>query len=243
MTKKYKQSVLINNDSKKQLLNYFLKHKFFKDYDEIKNENDNEITLVYSSCLLSLKFCQITQNFFIFLHFSKSDKSASLFKIHILRFFKKLKKYSKVFLLTTDTLVGLGTFLKNPNLKQIYLLKKRPLIKKIIILIGKIEQLNSFISKENYQKYQKEFQQHWPGSTTLIIEKQGFRIPNNLAIQELLIKEGPAFVTSANISNEKNLTLEQARKKFFCIFNVYNLTIGNGIASKIIDLDNNKILR
>lgn len=103
-----------------------MKHKFFKDYDEIKNENDNEITLVYSSCLLSLKFCQITQNFFIFLHFSKSDKSASLFKIHILRFLKT--KNTVKFLLTTDTLVGLGTFLKNPNLKQIYLLK-RPLIK------------------------------------------------------------------------------------------------------------------
>lgn len=109
----------------KQLLNYFLKHKFFKDYDEIKNENDNEITLVYSSCLLSLKFCQITQNFFIFLHFLNQIKVLVCLK-YILRFLKT--KNTVKFLLTTDTLVGLGTFLKNPNLKQIYLLK-RPLIK------------------------------------------------------------------------------------------------------------------
>ncbi|QJB70958.1 Sua5/YciO/YrdC/YwlC family protein [Mycoplasma sp. 1654_15] len=239
---KFKYKVLTNEDSKKQLINYFFKHRIFNKYIN-KDEEKEGIKVFYSSFFLYLKFEDKKQFFLIFLHFQRNTKEVSIVKKHISRFFKKVKKYSKLFLLTTDTLVGLGTFVNKPDLKTIYLLKRRPLDKKIIILIGKVNQLKTFISQKNFEKYQQDFDKYWPGSTSLIIEKQGFRIPNNTDVQNLLLQKGPAFVSSANISNQNNLTLEEATKKFTCILNVYNLTVGNGTASTIIDLKTKKVLR
>ncbi|SYV97809.1 tRNA(ANN) t(6)A37 threonylcarbamoyladenosine modification protein, partial [Mycoplasmopsis edwardii] len=54
------------------------------------------------------------------------------------------EKYSNLFVSTTDTVVGIGGKVSNQTLKEIYEIKKRPLDKKIIILVSSYEQLKQF---------------------------------------------------------------------------------------------------
>ncbi|MGL5590827.1 MAG: Sua5/YciO/YrdC/YwlC family protein [Metamycoplasmataceae bacterium] len=151
-------------------------------------------------------------------------------------------KKDEIFITTTDTLIGIGSKINDQNLKWIYELKKRPLNKKIVIAIGSIDQLKDLETlDENALKY---IAKYWPGPTTLVINNNAYRMPNNSQLLELINKEGPFFLTSANISGEKNCeTLEEAKKMFPTINKVYNFGYGTNVASSIIDVATGRKLR
>ncbi|UWD34330.1 Sua5/YciO/YrdC/YwlC family protein [Mesomycoplasma molare] len=152
-----------------------------------------------------------------------------------------LKKYDDLFITTTDTLVGIGIPVKCNKIELLYEIKKRNLEKKIIILVSSINQARQF--EEWNQQAEELAKKYWPGNTTLIVNEQGFRMPNQKGLLNLLEKEGPCWVTSANISGEKSLDLEEAKKKFFMIKKVYNFGVGSNIPSKIIRVETLEELR
>ncbi len=49
--------------------------------------------------------------------------------------------FEDIFICTTDTVTGIGGPVNENTLKCIYYLKNRPISKKIIILVGSIEQV------------------------------------------------------------------------------------------------------
>ncbi|MGL5732503.1 MAG: Sua5/YciO/YrdC/YwlC family protein [Metamycoplasmataceae bacterium] len=151
-------------------------------------------------------------------------------------------KKDEIFITTTDTLIGIGSKINDQNLIKIYELKKRPIDKKIIIVIGSIDQLKKLEKlDENALEY---INKYWPGPTTLIINDNAYRMPNNMELLNFIIKEGPFFLTSANISGERNCeTLEEAKKMFPTINKVYNFGYGTNVASSIIDVANGRKLR
>ncbi|MBN3534925.1 L-threonylcarbamoyladenylate synthase [Mycoplasma procyoni] len=151
------------------------------------------------------------------------------------------KKYSDVFLTTTDTVVGIGVPVKANKLELLYELKNRDLSKKIIILVGSIEQAREF--KEWNSKADEFAQKYWPGQVSLIVNNQGFRMPNQKGLLELLEKIGPCFVTSANLSGQAPLSIEEAQKVFSKVKKVYNFGVGTGTPSKIIRIEDEKELR
>ncbi|MXR06073.1 hypothetical protein DR094_01315 [Mycoplasma flocculare] len=155
----------------------------------------------------------------------------------------EIEKYSKLFLCTTDTVPGIGSFYENLDFMALFAIKNRDFSKKIVTLVANLGQIKPLITKKNYQKLKKISKNFWPGATTLIIEGQSFRIPNQLPLLEILKKNGPAFVTSANISNQKLLNFVAARKKFWQICKIFNFQEGSGKPSKIYDIDTKKWIR
>lgn len=151
-------------------------------------------------------------------------------------------KINEIFITTTDTLIGIGSKLNNENLEIIYKLKKRPIDKKIVIVVASINQLKEIeYIDENAMRYIHEF---WPGSTTLIINKQAYRMPNQKKLLKLIKEEGPFYLTSANLSGQKVCeSIEEAKKIFPLINKVYNFGNGTNIASTIIDVDTGRKLR
>ncbi|MGL5205358.1 MAG: L-threonylcarbamoyladenylate synthase [Metamycoplasmataceae bacterium] len=151
-------------------------------------------------------------------------------------------KKDEIFITTTDTLIGIGSKINDQNLKRIYELKRRPIDKKIVIVVGSINQLEKLEKlDENSLRY---INKYWPGSTTLIINNKAYRMPNNYQLLDLIKKEGPFFLTSANISGEKECqTLEEVKKMFPTINKVYNFGYGTNVASSIIDVATGRKLR
>ncbi|MGX9340443.1 L-threonylcarbamoyladenylate synthase [Mycoplasma sp. 4044] len=151
-------------------------------------------------------------------------------------------KYDDVFVTTTDTVLGLGVRLKDNNLDLLYELKQRDLTKKIIILVADIEQAKQIV--EWNQKAEQVAEKYWPGAVSLIVKGQGFRMPNQPKLLEFLRKNGPCYVTSCNISNQQVAkNLEEAKKIFPQLTKFYDFGELSGQPSKIIDLDNGKIIR
>lgn len=106
-------------------------------------------------------------------------------------------KDNKVIGLYTDTVMGIGCFYE--NIDNLYQLKKRDKNKKIIALIYSVEQIPNLD-----EKIKNKIIKYWPGPVTFIYNDQGYRIPNNKKLLKLLEKiKKPLFVTSANISGEK----------------------------------------
>lgn len=151
-------------------------------------------------------------------------------------------KENEIFITTTDTLIGIGSKINEKNLNEIYRLKKRSRDKKIVIILGSIKQLKEM--EEIDEETLKEINKFWPGPTTFIINDKSYRIPNKKELISFAIKEGPFYLTSANISGEKTCkTIEEAQNIFPTINKVYNFGYGNNIASSIIDLKSGKKLR
>ncbi|WP_313770888.1 Sua5/YciO/YrdC/YwlC family protein [Mycoplasmopsis felis] len=75
----------------------------------------------------------------------------------------------------------------NPKtLELIYELKNRPLDKKIIILVGSMEQVQKF--SEWNEEANSLALKLWPEPHTIIVNNQGFRTPNSRLLLEFLIK-------------------------------------------------------
>ncbi|TPE57578.1 Sua5/YciO/YrdC/YwlC family protein [[Mycoplasma] falconis] len=151
-------------------------------------------------------------------------------------------KYNKLFISTTDTVLGIGGPVNDEVKDLIYEIKGRDRAKKLIILVGSIKQAKEF-SQWNSQAehYAKEF---WPGATTLVVNDQGFRMPNQPKLIDYLLKNGPVYMSSCNLSNGPICrTLDNAKALFPEVVNVYNFGEMSQQPSQIIKVETGEILR
>ncbi|WP_322902293.1 L-threonylcarbamoyladenylate synthase [Mycoplasmopsis felis] len=149
-------------------------------------------------------------------------------------------KYSELFICSTDTVTGIGGPVDPKTLELIYELKNRPLDKKIIILVGSMEQVQKF--SEWNEEANSLALKLWPGAHTIIVNNQGFRMPNSRLLLEFLIKNGPMYVSSANKSGYPPINLDQAHQIFPEILNIYDFGKGSNKPSIIHNLDTGEII-
>ena len=152
------------------------------------------------------------------------------------------KKYSELIISTTDTVLGIGGKVNEKIRKLIYEIKGRDENKKLIILVSSIKQARKFpewnIQAEQYAK------KYWPGATTLIVNNQGFRMPNQKKLLEYLEQNGPIYMSSCNLSNAPVCkTIEDAKLIFPEIKNIYNFGKMSQQPSQIIRVEDGEILR
>ena len=152
------------------------------------------------------------------------------------------KKYSELIISTTDTVLGLGGKVNEKIKKLIYEIKGRDENKKLIILVSSIKQARMFpewnIQAEQYAK------KYWPGATTLVVNNQGFRMPNQKKLLEYLEQNGPIYMSSCNLSNAPVCkTIEDAKLIFPEIKNIYNFGKMSQQPSQIIRVEDGEILR
>ncbi|MDJ1645759.1 Sua5/YciO/YrdC/YwlC family protein [Mycoplasma phocimorsus] len=145
--------------------------------------------------------------------------------------------WEKLWLVETDTVCGIGCFFNDCNLDDLYAAKNRNKEKKIMILVGSIQQAESF--KQWNKQASKWAKINWPGAHSIIVNNQGFRMPNSEKLCNFLLKNGPMYLTSANISGEPTLSLKQAKKVFKNISNFVKIEPENitNNPSSIYDLN------
>ncbi|VEU70245.1 Sua5/YciO/YrdC/YwlC family protein [Mycoplasmopsis glycophila] len=149
--------------------------------------------------------------------------------------------FEEIIICTTDTVLGIGGPVKKETLDTIYFLKKRPHSKKIMILVGSIEQARSF--KEWNLEADELAKKVWPGSNSIIVNDQGFRMPDQKLLIDYLLVNGPLYMTSCNLSGEKPLELEMAKKVFPNVSHFYNFGKMSNVPSKIYNLDTNEVIK
>lgn len=152
------------------------------------------------------------------------------------------KKYNELIISTTDTVLGIGGKVNEKIKKLIYEIKGRDENKKLIILVSSIKQARMFpewnIQAEQYAK------KYWPGATTLVVNNQGFRMPNQKKLVEYLEQNGPIYMSSCNLSNAPVCkTIEDAKLIFPEIKNIYNFGKMTQQPSQIIRVEDGEILR
>lgn len=152
------------------------------------------------------------------------------------------KKYNELIISTTDTVLGIGGKVNQKIKKLIYEIKGRDENKKLIILVSSIKQARMFpewnIQAEQYAK------KYWPGATTLVVNNQGFRMPNQKKLLEYLEQNGPIYMSSCNLSNAPVCkTIEDAKLIFPEIKNIYNFGKMSQQPSQIIRVEDGEILR
>lgn len=152
------------------------------------------------------------------------------------------KKYNELIISTTDTVLGIGGKVNEKIKKLIYEIKGRDENKKLIILVSSIKQARMFpewnIQAEQYAK------KYWPGATTLVVNNQGFRMPNQKKLLEYLDQNGPIYMSSCNLSNAPVCkTIEDAKLIFPEIKNIYNFGKMTQQPSQIIRVEDGEILR
>lgn len=121
----------------------------------------------------------------------------------------------------TETVYGLAGSLKHPEaVDEIFSLKGRPSNNPLIIHVGDVDQIASFVSifPEGFQQLATAF---WPGPMTLVLPlKEGtvpgkvranlptaaFRIPSHPLALRLLAVSGPLVMPSANLSGSPSAT-------------------------------------
>ncbi|TPR54275.1 L-threonylcarbamoyladenylate synthase [Metamycoplasma neophronis] len=151
-------------------------------------------------------------------------------------------KYNKLFISTTDTVIGIGGPVNEEVKNLIYDIKGRDRNKKLIILVSSIKQARKFPEwNSQAEAYAKNY---WPGAVTLVVNDQGFRMPNQKGLLEYLETNGPAYMSSCNLSNAPVCkTIENAKQLFPEIDNVYNFGEMSQQPSKIIRVEDGEILR
>lgn len=152
------------------------------------------------------------------------------------------KKYNELIISTTDTVLGIGGKVNEKIKKLIYEIKGRDENKKLIILVSSIKQARMFpewnIQAEQYAN------KYWPGATTLVVNNQGFRMPNQKKLLEYLEQNGPIYMSSCNLSNAPVCkTIEDAKLIFPEIKNIYNFGKMTQQPSQIIRVEDGEILR
>ncbi len=152
------------------------------------------------------------------------------------------EKYNDLIISTTDTVLGIGGKVNEKIKELIYEIKGRDKNKKLIILVSSIKQARMFpewnIQAEQYAK------KYWPGATTLVVNNQGFRMPNQKKLLEYLEQNGPIYMSSCNLSNAPVCkTIEDAKLIFPEIKNIYNFGKMTQQPSQIIRVEDGEILR
>ena len=152
----------------------------------------------------------------------------------------------------TDTLYGLAADpFRQDALESIFLLKGRPQVKPLAILVASIEQAIGLAMFTD--KALDLADKHWPGALTLVVPRLeatpawlghqerktiGLRCPDHPVALELLEASGPLAVTSANVSDQAAAVSDgEARDLFGDAVSVYlRGEAPGGQASTIIDL-------
>ena len=125
----------------------------------------------------------------------------------------KLKNGSLA-LFPTDTLPALCSYPKYS--KKIWIIKKRPSIKPLILMGGCLDDLFEFVHPCAIEDGLRLAKIYWPGALTIVLPTKGnffknlninsnslgFRVPALKLARDLLMKTGPLATTSANISGE-----------------------------------------
>jgi tRNA threonylcarbamoyl adenosine modification protein (Sua5/YciO/YrdC/YwlC family) len=152
----------------------------------------------------------------------------------------------------TDTLYGLAADpYRQDALETIFVLKGRPQVKPLAILVASIEQaIDLAMFTDRALDLADE---HWPGALTLVVPRLsatpewlghrerrtiGLRCPDHPTALELLEASGPLAVTSANVSGQAAaLNDAEARALFGDAVAVYlGGEAPGGRASTIVDL-------
>lgn len=149
----------------------------------------------------------------------------------------------ELFLISTDTVAGIGGILTEQTKKSICIIKKNNTPKKFAILVADLEQAREFDEwNKSAEQYAKKY---WPGALTIALNTYGIRMPNSPKILKLLKKIGPIYLSSANIHNNPPLEFHEAKIKFKDEIKIhlnYNKN-SSGLSSTIINAKTNKILR
>ncbi len=138
----------------------------------------------------------------------KSNLSKQL--IHFLK--SKLLK-DELVVLPTETvygLAGLGTNIKAA--KKIFLLKKRPLKKKLIFHCSSLQMVDKFFNLDDENLIlAKEF---WPGPLTLVLQRKSLEIPKSLTLNNECAVRVPNNKFTLNLINKvgKPLVMPSANK-------------------------------
>nr|WP_277345661.1 Sua5/YciO/YrdC/YwlC family protein [Mycoplasma phocoeninasale] len=151
-------------------------------------------------------------------------------------------KFDKLFISTTDTVLGIGGKVEDDVKNLIYEIKGRDKNKKLIILVASIQQARNF-SQWN-EEAESLAKQYWPGATTLVVNDQGFRMPNQARLLAFLEKNGPIYMSSCNLSNTPVCqSIKEAKKVFPKIKRFYNFGKMTQKPSQIISVETKEILR
>ncbi|QKX39570.1 L-threonylcarbamoyladenylate synthase [Metamycoplasma hominis] len=153
-----------------------------------------------------------------------------------------INKYQKLIISTTDTVLGIGGPVSKEVEDLIYEIKGRDRNKKLIILVSSIKQARQF--KEWNSQADEFAKKYWPGATTIVVNNQGFRMPNQKKLLEYIEINGPIYMTSCNLSNAPVCkTIENAKQLFPEVTNVYNFGPMTQKPSQIIRVEDGEILR
>jgi L-threonylcarbamoyladenylate synthase len=168
----------------------------------------------------------------------------------------QLLKDGNVGLVPADTVYGISCLTSNKEgVERIYEIKGRDKDKPFILLLPAAESLLEFGIDMNNAHLKQAVEKYWPGPTSLIIEcpdetltylhrgkkSLAFRVPNKLALLDLLKETGPIVSTSANISdNNTVITAQEAQKTFGDLLDFY-LDGGemNGSPSRVVRITEN----
>ncbi|UUD37212.1 Sua5/YciO/YrdC/YwlC family protein [Mycoplasmopsis equigenitalium] len=143
--------------------------------------------------------------------------------------------------MTTDTVCGIGAFVKDDLEQTLNRLKGRAQDQKIIILVGSIAQAETFaVWNKKATNWAKK---HWPGARSIIVNGVGFRMPDCPKLCEFFLANGAMHVTSANKTKELPLSFEAAKKKFPQVKKYLNYCTPNGKPSSIFVLETKTYLR
>ena len=106
----------------------------------------------------------------------------------------------------TDTVYGVGVAAARVDrLEALFALKRRPLDRRIPMLVAGLEQVDGWSVDERAAALAERF---WPGALTLVLpsssggETQAFRAPDHAVALALIASSGPILATSANISDQ-----------------------------------------
>lgn len=153
-----------------------------------------------------------------------------------------INKYQKLIISTTDTVLGIGGPVSKEVEDLIYEIKGRDRNKKLIILVSSIKQARQF--KEWNSQADEFAKKYWPGATTIVVNNQGFRMPNQKKLLEYIEVNGPIYMISCNLSNAPVCkTIENAKQLFPEVTNVYNFGPMTQKPSQIIRVEDGEILR
>ncbi|MGR3221437.1 MAG: L-threonylcarbamoyladenylate synthase [Candidatus Anammoxibacter sp.] len=163
-------------------------------------------------------------------------------------------KNGKIIAFPTETVYGIGVNAKDDAaIVRLYEIKKRPLEKKITILMPSTEELGSYVDNVpmNAKKLINRF---WPGPLTIVLpgkngEYIGLRVPDHKVVYDLLrIANIPIAAPSANISGQPPATNANAVFKTFqglidIILDYGTTTLGKASTVVRINSRQTKILR
>ena len=112
-----------------------------------------------------------------------------------------------VAVIPTDTVYGLAARPDFPAaVDRLYTIKGREAKKPIALLASDIAAIEKFGSPVK-DKARELAEKHWPGALTLVIGKEGFRIPDHAETRALIAACGGVLrVTSANLSGRRPAT-------------------------------------